>query len=252
MSKTQREAIIEAMRGNGGYATIGELYHKSVEIPDVTWKTKVPFASIRRIVQEINVSEERKAFVNLRTGLWALREALPDLDFAAAARGEGDPDERQRFEHDYYQGLLVDIGNLQNFTTYVPPESRDNLFLGRPLGELMTTTTFHPFGYPDVVAKARTFDVVWFNGRKMPSALLDVVAGEAFDDILLAFEALQDYNGTLAVIAHQDRQNDLDAAHERTNLKELRGRVAFWDYDYVEKLHESTARLALMGHPMLF
>ncbi len=252
MSKTQREAIIEAMRGNGGYATIGDLYHKAAEIPDVTWKTKVPFASIRRVVQEINVSEERKAFVQLRTGLWALREAIDELSFAEAARGETNTAERQRFEHDYYQGLLVDIGNLQKFRTYVPPHSADNAFLGRPLAEMTTAETFHAFGYPDVVDQGQSVDVVWFNGRKMPSAFLDVLADEPFDEMLQRFEALQDYSATLAVVAPEDRHDDLEAAHQRTGLQELRGRVAFWDHDYVEKLHESTARLALMGHPMLF
>jgi hypothetical protein len=47
----QREAVIEAMRTNGGYATLGELYKRALKVPGVSWETKTPFKSINRIVQ---------------------------------------------------------------------------------------------------------------------------------------------------------------------------------------------------------
>jgi hypothetical protein len=39
----QREAVIEAMRDNGGYATLGELYKMALKVPGVIWETKTPF-----------------------------------------------------------------------------------------------------------------------------------------------------------------------------------------------------------------
>jgi len=46
---TQKDYVIDAMRKNGGYATLRQLY----SLVDVsTWGTKTPFATIRRIVQE--------------------------------------------------------------------------------------------------------------------------------------------------------------------------------------------------------
>jgi hypothetical protein len=48
----QHEAVVEVMKKNGGFATLGLLYRKALEIPGVSWKTKTPFASIRRIVQD--------------------------------------------------------------------------------------------------------------------------------------------------------------------------------------------------------
>jgi hypothetical protein len=63
--KTQTEQIIEVMRQNGGYATFGQLNH----LTDFsTWKTKTPFATVRRIVQESD------AFFKIQPGLWALTE----------------------------------------------------------------------------------------------------------------------------------------------------------------------------------
>lgn len=46
----QYKAVIKAMEQNGGFATLGFLYQEALKIPGVEWKTKTPFATIRRIV----------------------------------------------------------------------------------------------------------------------------------------------------------------------------------------------------------
>ncbi|PKP58350.1 hypothetical protein CVT91_08710 [Candidatus Atribacteria bacterium HGW-Atribacteria-1] len=48
----QRDAVIKVMEGKGGYTTLGLLYQEALNVPGVTWKTKTPFASIRRIIQD--------------------------------------------------------------------------------------------------------------------------------------------------------------------------------------------------------
>ena len=45
----QKYYVIDAMRANGGYATLQQL---NMLVDFSTWKTKTPEASIRRIVQE--------------------------------------------------------------------------------------------------------------------------------------------------------------------------------------------------------
>ncbi len=94
----QREAVIEAMRDNGGYATLGHLYKEALKIPGVKWETKTPFKSINRIVQD------PKYFFRIRPGLWALLEAKDKLpgDLSQKPKPESD--------HTYYQGLLVELG----------------------------------------------------------------------------------------------------------------------------------------------
>ncbi len=62
----QHEAVAQAMRENGGYATLGYLYQSVLKISDCEWGTKTPFASIRRIVQEDS------KFLKIKPGLWAL------------------------------------------------------------------------------------------------------------------------------------------------------------------------------------
>jgi len=48
----QHEAVIKIMEQNGGFATLGQLNHQVLKVSGVEWKTKTPFASIRRIVQD--------------------------------------------------------------------------------------------------------------------------------------------------------------------------------------------------------
>lgn len=61
----QKYYVIDAMRANGGYATLQQL---NMLVDFSTWKTKTPEASIRRIVQE------NDEFFRIQPGLWALRE----------------------------------------------------------------------------------------------------------------------------------------------------------------------------------
>jgi hypothetical protein len=45
----QHDAVIQVMEQNGGFATLGFL---NQHVPHNNWKTKTPFATIRRIVQD--------------------------------------------------------------------------------------------------------------------------------------------------------------------------------------------------------
>ena len=47
----QNEAVILTLEKLGGVATLGQLNQEVFKISDCEWKTKTPFASIRRIVQ---------------------------------------------------------------------------------------------------------------------------------------------------------------------------------------------------------
>jgi hypothetical protein len=59
----QHDAVIKVMEDKGGFSTLGQLY-QNVDVSN--WKTKTPFASIRRIVQD------ERYFFKVKPGLWAL------------------------------------------------------------------------------------------------------------------------------------------------------------------------------------
>lgn len=99
---SQKDNVIEAMRQNGGYATFQQL-NRLVDYS--TWKTKTPQASIRQIVQ---VYDE---FFRIKPGLWALTEYKDDvLRRFDIIENDGRSDEA--FTHSYYQGIIVEHGNM--------------------------------------------------------------------------------------------------------------------------------------------
>ena len=150
----QYEAVIKTMGENGGYATLGFLYQHVPEVTDVEWKTKTPFASIRRIVQD------PRFFFKIKPGLWALNSHAQSLPADILPKSSTSPKEKEVFDHSYYQGLIVEIGNLKKFTTSVPGQDKNKLFLGKKLGDLAKVKEFYHFTYDEVVKRASTIDVV--------------------------------------------------------------------------------------------
>ena len=161
---TQKQQVIEALLNNGGFATLRRLN----EIVDFSsWDTKTPEASVRRIVQK------SKEIFKIKPGLWAL-EDMRDEVLQKFSLKIGDKKSEEQFNHGYYQGLLVEIGKFRKQTTYVPAQDRNRLFLGRSLGTIADTTKLPQFTYEELLRRAKTVDVIWFNERKMPSRFFEV------------------------------------------------------------------------------
>ena len=64
----QNEAVIVTLERLGGIATLGQLNQEVFKIKECTWKTKTPFASIRRIVQQ------DKEVYKIKPGLCGLKK----------------------------------------------------------------------------------------------------------------------------------------------------------------------------------
>lgn len=177
----QHEAVIKVMEENGGYATLGFLNQNVLKVKDCEWKTKTPFASIRRIVQD------ERFFFKIKPGLWALRSHKDRLPPEISPTNTVPKLEQEIFNHSYYQGLLVEIGNLKKYETFVPSQDKNKKFLGKTLGQISSQMDFYQFGYDHITRKAKTVDVSWFNARKMPSVLFEVEHSTDIQNSLLKF-----------------------------------------------------------------
>ncbi len=62
----QHEAVIQTIERLGGVATLGQLNREVFKIKDCQWRTKTPFASIRRITQL------RPEIYKIKPGLYGL------------------------------------------------------------------------------------------------------------------------------------------------------------------------------------
>ena len=86
----------------------------------------------------------------------------------------GNKQSEEQFSHGYYQGLLVEIGKYKNKTTYIPAQDKNRLFLDKRLGDITDTVRLPQFTYDNLLRKAKTVDVIWFNEREMPSDFYEV------------------------------------------------------------------------------
>src|SRR3989338_560460 len=234
----QHEAVIKVMEQNGGFATLGFLNQEVLKMPDAEWKTKTPFASIRRIVQD------KRFFFKIRPGLWALLSHKNKLPLEILPTKAVPKQEQEIFNHSYYQGLLVEIGKLKQYETFVPGQDKNKRFLGKTLGEISSPIDFYQFGYEHVVRKAKTIDVCWFNIRKMPSILFEVEHSTDIQNSLLKFVELQDFNTRFFIVADKVRKKEYFGKLELSAFVPIKTRVQFMDYDKLSDWHTKTFEVA--------
>ena len=235
----QYEAVIEVMKSNGGYSTLGNLYQEVFKIENVKWGTKTPFASIRRIVQD------ERFFFKIKPGLWALREEKENvLSLFEIKKKKGTKE--HEFNHSYYQGLLLEIGKLRKFETYIPNQDKNKKYLERPLKDFSTVKKFYNFTYDYIVDKASTIDVSWFNERKLPQAFFEIEYSTDFKNSLLKFLELQDFNVDFRIVADKKREKQFNSIMTYIAFKNIEHRVKFLPYDIVSELHTKTIELSLI------
>jgi hypothetical protein len=233
----QYEAVIAAMRAAGGFATLARLYADSLKVPDVHWGTKTPHASIRRIVQT------HPAFFRIRPGLWGLKEMRREIAerLSLPSRALGPAGHSTEFDHTYYQGLAVELGNYQGQQTVVPNQDRNRRYLLRPLGEVCSLDKCYTFSYDNIVARAKYVDVVWFNERRLPSAFIEIEFTPEFVRSLVKFCEFQDFRAKLVVVADACHRRAYDARIGSAAFVPIHQYVEFMDF---EQLAEKHARMA--------
>lgn len=220
----QREQLVQAMENRGGFATLGQLYQ---DIDVSNWKTKTPYATIRRIVQN------DRYFFKIKPGLWALnshKERLPK---------HFDTKVGKQSPHYYYQGLLLEIGNLKKFETFSPNQDKNKKFLNTTLEKVRTLSHIHEFGYEHFVRKAKNIDVSWFNERKMPECFFEVEHSTTMDSSLRKFHELLDFNSKFFIVADKSRKKEFEAKMKSSIYNRLKKRVSFYDYDRLSEWHSS-------------
>ena len=239
----QYEAVILAMQRNGGYATLGQLYQTAPKIPGSKWGTKTPFASIRRIVQE------RDEFFKIRPGLWALTTEK-DKVLSLFSDEKTQPKERE-YSHYFFQGLVAEIGNLRGFQTFIPAQDKNKPYAKKKLGEVATLPKFYEFTYSEVLRKAQTIDVAWFNERRYPSSFFEIEHSTDIYNSLLKFMELQDFRTGFYIVADVQRQAEFDSKISSNTFSPIKPFVKFWNYDLVVDLHAKAMASKLVDQVLL-
>lgn len=230
---TQAQQVIDALRENGGYATLGNLYRL---VDTRSWATKTPNESIRRIVQQSN------EIFRVQPGLWALEECRAEVMRKFDIHSK-DAKSEEKFTHSYFQGLIIEIGNMKHFTTYVPAQDQNNKFLERPLKDVCSTIHIPQFSYERITDRAKTVDAIWFNDRAMPDSFFEVEHSTDIQNSVTKFCDLQDFYSRFFIVAPRNRKEQFDKVLERTAFREMRGRILFHSYENVLSQYELMCKL---------
>jgi len=233
---TQEQAVIETIRQLGGVATLTQINHSIFEITDCKWKTKTPFASIRAIVQRAP-----KFIYKIKPGLYGLVEMKKQLEehgvIAQTPQNENSKAVKD-FNHAYYQGLLLEIGNRQHLSTFVPNQDKNKMFAGnKTLGQMRTYQILPQFTSDKYIKRAETIDVSWFRDD-MPTYLFEVEHTTDIQNSLLKYNDLSAFSVHMIIVADKKRKSEFENKLSYSAFSMIRDRVEFLDYESLEKQYE--------------
>lgn len=224
----QHEAVILTLERLGGQATLAELYQHVMKVKECEWKTKTPFASIRRIVQE------RPEIFKVRPGLWALRSYQKKLGLEEQDRSE----EARKNSHYYYQGVIATIGNLRGLSTFIPNQDKNRLFVNQPLDAIRSLSQIPPYSHDAIVSRSETIDVIWFNERQMPHSFFEIEHSTDIKNSLLKFYGMQDFHSRMVIVADENRKREFGDKVGLGAFREIRDRIKFLSYGTLVKQYE--------------
>lgn len=149
-----KRLFADALRELGGEAHLSDINQKIKGHPKTktnpTWKD-----TIRRVVRQYSI------FVPVppeRSGLYRLVEIETPL---LKNQNLDLPD--AEMNHDMAQGMLVTLGKLYGYETFVPTHDQTvRKFQGKKLGEIVTVKDCTPVFQGPNLYKAREIDVIWF------------------------------------------------------------------------------------------
>lgn len=232
----QHEAVIKVMDGNGGFATLKYLNDTVLKVPDVEWKTKTPFASIRRIVQD------PRFFFKIKPGLWALKShknKLPSNILEIIEESKAPLEKEQKYTHYYYQGILAEIGILHNYRVYIPAQDKNKPYLNKKLRDVTTLEILPSFTYDYIIKTIKSIDVIWINERGFPDRVFEVENSTDFKNSLSKFHELIDFYARMFIVSDKQRMLQFNSVLDLSVYKNLEDRVKFCDYEYLENYYSN-------------
>jgi hypothetical protein len=95
----------------------------------------------------------------------------------------------------------------------------------------------HEFTYAEVLRKAQTIDVSWFNVRKYPNSFFEIEHSTDIYNSLLKFVELQDFRTSFYIVADSQRQAEFNDKMTLSSFASIKPFIKFWNYDSVLDFH---------------
>ncbi|MBL1213504.1 MAG: hypothetical protein HND52_09100 [Ignavibacteriae bacterium] len=226
----QYEQVINVMDENGGFATLGYL-NENVDVSN--WKTKTPFASIRRIVQD------ERFFFKIKPGLWALKNYsdLPKNILRLVEEEKYDLDKDKKYTHYYYQGIIAEIGKINQHQVYIPAQDKNKPYLNGKLQDVISISSIPQFTYQSILKSIKSIDVIWMNSRNFPNSVFEVEHSTKFKNSLCKYHELIDFKTNMIIVADERKRREFDSVISLQAFSKLKSRVIFCNYKSLDDYH---------------
>lgn len=234
---TQIQAIVETLKKLGGVATLTQINNHIFEFNECEWKGKTPFATIRCYMQR-----KTELFYKIRPGMYGLvdmRKQIEENGIVAQTESNKDSKAVTEFNHTYYQGLLLEIGNRQHLLTYSPNQDKNKKFGGnKTLGEIRSCDVLPQFTTQKLMKRAETIDVMWLDKQETPYSFFEVEHSTDIYNSLLKYNALRSLSAKMIIVADGKRKHEFESKIKDCAFDLIEDRVKFLDYKSLERQYD--------------
>ncbi len=133
--------------------------------------------------------------------------------------------------------MVVEIGNIKGYSTFVPNQDKNKQFLNQTLKEVSSLSNIYQFTYPEIVRRANTVDIIWFNERKLPSSFFEIEHSTDIYNSLIKFAELQDFNSKFNIVSNVARKKEFDSKIKSKVFTDMKERIKFISYDQISEIH---------------
>ena len=154
-----------------------------------------------------------------------------------------DKNTKAAFEHSYYQGLIVEIGNMKNLKTYIPSQDKNKFFMEKKLSDIVSITDIPKFTYDNIIRRASTVDIIWFNERGLPSCFYEVEHSTNIINSLNKFYELQDFRSKFFIVADSRRKAEFEDKISQSIYDQIKNIVSFVDYDSISNQYLNMTKI---------
>ena len=143
-----------------------------------------------------------------------------------------------KLNHKDVQGILVELGNLLGYKTYVADPSK--IYNDRTLAEWATLKEIPPFTYPRILNTVKQIDVIWFRneGNEFPVACFEIEHTTDVTKGLLRLYQIKGLGSKLFIVAPNNVRSKFETEVGKTPFYEIKERYLFRSYEQLAAFFE--------------
>lgn len=141
--------------------------------------------------------------------------------------------------HPDAEGVLLELGNLLGFDTFVCKRDRVKTFMGNTLGEIATLKEIPRFTYERLLETVREIDVIWFK-EGYPQHCFEVEhSTDVKGGLLREFQIRKGTNAKFFIIAPKEIYSKFKSETNKDPFYQIRDRYIFKSYKELVSLYNS-------------